>query len=266
MSALLHVRDLNVTVGGLRGRREVLHGIDLQVQCGEWVALIGPNGSGKSTLLCALTGLVPHTGTVTVNAGAHGGEGGSARPLRPTDAALMPQSPVLPPGMTVAEYVLLGRTPHLGWLGRESRADHRIVAAVLRRLSLAEYADREVSQLSGGEGQRVAIARALAQQAPIVLLDEPTSALDVGTQAAVLDLVQTLRHTEGLTVIAALHDLGAAATYADRLVLLDQGHVAACDVPGKVLEPELLSRVYGADLQVRELDGELLVLPRRRPR
>jgi len=146
---------------------EALRGVDLHLAAGEWLGLIGPNGAGKSTLLRAIAGLVAHEGTVALDCGR-----------RPSgvDVALVPQIPILPEGMTVAEYALLGRSPHLGWLAVESRRDRRIVSEVLERLELRDFADRPVTHLSGGETQRVVLARALTQQAPILLLDEPTSA------------------------------------------------------------------------------------------
>src|SRR5690606_39771859 len=139
--------------------------------------------------------------------------------------ALVPQSPVVPEGITVADYVLLGRTPHLRPLGAEGPQDLAVVHDALALLDLVPVAGRSVSSLSGGERQRVLIARALAQGAPIVLLDEPTTALDVGHQQQVLELVDDLRRCRGLSVVSTMHDLTLAGQYADRLVLLDAGRV-----------------------------------------
>ncbi|GAA1186557.1 ABC transporter ATP-binding protein [Ornithinimicrobium humiphilum] len=247
-AAALRAHDLRVAYDGT----EVLRGMDLELRTGEWLGLIGPNGSGKSTLLRALVGLVPSSGSVELGTGGTPG---------PTDLSLMPQSPELPPGMTVVEYVLLGRTAHLGWLRSESESDRRVAIDVLRRLGLASFAGRTVRQLSGGEAQRVVIARALAQQSPVLLLDEPTSALDVGHQVEVLELVDELRREDGLTVVAAMHDLGTAARYADRLALLDRGSLAALGSPAEVLSEDLVSRVYGHPVRVHELDGHLVVVP-----
>lgn len=244
----LRLGGLTVTYDG----KEVLRDVDLELRAGEWLGLIGPNGSGKSTLLRAVVGLVPSTGAVEL---------GDGRPPGPTDLSLMPQTPELPAGMSVVEYVLLGRTSHLGWLSRESRADRQIATDVLRRLHLASFAERSVRQLSGGEAQRVVIARALAQQSPLLLLDEPTSALDLGHQVEVLELVDELRREDGLTVVAAMHDLGVAARYADRLALLDRGSLVSVGEPDRVLDAEVLSRVYGHPVHVHVVDGHLLVVP-----
>lgn len=241
-------RDVRVAFRG----REVLSGVDLDLRAGEWLGLIGPNGAGKSTLLRAIVGLVEATGTVTLPDG---------RTPRATDIAIVAQTPVLPEGMSVSEYVLLGRTAHLGWLARESKADRGIVASIIRRLDLHEFAGRLVSTLSGGEAQRAIVARALAQQAPVLLLDEPTSALDVGHQMSVLELVDELRHLDGLTVVAVMHDLSTAARYADRLALLDAGHIVAEGPPEHVLEADRLSNVYATPLTVQTIAGELVVLP-----
>jgi len=249
---VLQCRELAV----LYGSTTVLGPIDLDVEPGRWLGLIGPNGAGKTTLLLALAGLVDHRGRVAL---------GDGRKPTATDIAVVPQSPVLPPGMSVAEYVLLGRTAHLGWLARESQADRRIAAAVLRRLELDRFADRPVTGLSGGEAQRVVVARALAQQAPILLLDEPTSALDLGHQAEVLELVDELRRSDGLTVIAAMHDLTTAARFADRLALLQGGKLLADGEPGVVLDADRLSEVYATPLSVRTIDGDLVVLAGPRP-
>ena len=239
------------------GETEALRGVDLRLAAGEWLGLIGPNGAGKSTLLRAVAGLVPHAGTVALD--------GGGRPAG-TDVALVPQIPLLPEGMTVAEYALLGRSPHLGWLAVESRRDRRIVASVLERLDLQSFADRPVTQLSGGETQRVVLARALAQQAPILLLDEPTSALDLGHRDAVLELIDKLRRSDGISVIAAMHDLGTAARFADRLALIDQGRIVADGPPRRVLAAGRLSNVYATPLSVHTIDGEIVVLPAPRSR
>ncbi|WP_109472919.1 ABC transporter ATP-binding protein [Ornithinimicrobium cavernae] len=247
-AVVLSARDVRVGFGGV----EVLAGVDLDLHRGEWLGLIGPNGSGKSTFLRSLVGMVASTGRVHLGDGTAPG---------PRDVSLMPQAPELPPGMTVVEYVLLGRTAHLGWLERESAADRRIAVDALRRLGMGGFADRTLRGLSGGETQRVVIARALTQQAPVLLLDEPTSALDPGHQVEVLELVDDLRHRDGLTVVAAMHDLGIASRYADRLLLLEGGRRIALGTPREVLQDALLSQVYGWPLHVHDLDGHLVVVP-----
>lgn len=249
-----------LTCGDVRvafGETEALAGVDLHLAAGEWLGLIGPNGAGKSTLLRAIAGLVPHEGTVALGCGRRPGG---------TDVALVPQIPILPEGMDVAEYALLGRGPHLGWLATESRRDRRIVAEILERLDLRRFADRPVTHLSGGETQRVVLARALAQQAPILLLDEPTSALDLGHRDAVLELIDKLRRSDGISVIAAMHDLGTAARFADRLALIDRGRIVADGPPRRVLAAGRLSSVYATPLSVHTIDGEIVVLPAPRSR
>ena len=243
------VKGRAVTVA-FRGN-EVVSSVDIDVRPGEWLGLIGPNGAGKSTLLRSIAGLVEFSGTIELSDGRAPGA---------TDLAFVPQSPILPPGMTVAEYVLLGRTAHLGWLARESRADREVASTVLHRLDLEHFARRRVDTLSGGEAQRAAIARALAQETPILLLDEPTSALDVGHQASVLELVDDLRRSDGLTVVAAMHDLTTASRFSDRLVLVDHGRLVAEGSPAEVLDPDRLTSVYDTPLTVQHIDGELVVL------
>ena len=249
----LSCRDVRVSFRD----HEVVCGVDLELGPGEWLGVIGPNGAGKSTLLRSIVGLTNYLGTVALDGGRVPGA---------ADVALVPQFPVLPKGMTVAEYVLLGRTAHLGWLARESQGDRQIASSVLHRLGLAEFADRHVATLSGGEAQQVVVARALAQQCPVLLLDEPTSALDLGHQVSVLELVDDLRRTEGLSVLAAMHDLSAAARFADRLILIDHGRIVAQGFPEAVLRSDLLSTVYATPLTVQSIDGELVVLPAPRRR
>src|SRR5512132_3581798 len=208
MSAL-SLERVTVQLGG----RNVVEGVSFAVEPGEWVTLIGPNGAGKTSLLRAVSGLVAFTGEIRLG-------GVATRDLRRREVAqrvsVVPQSPFLPAGMTVQEYVLLGRTPYVSYLGREGRRDQAAAAAATARLDLGDLARRELGTLSGGERQRAVLARALAQEAPLLLLDEPTSALDAGRQQEVLELIDALRLDAGLTVVAAMHDLTLAGQYAPR--------------------------------------------------
>lgn len=252
-----------IALSGLRvvlGGRPVVDTIDLEVERGEWLALIGPNGGGKTTLLRAIARLVRYTGSVVL-----GDRPTSAMPRRELSRvlAVVPQEPSTPPWMTVGEYVLLGRTPHLGPLAKEGRRDRESAARALSRLDLLEYRDRLLGTLSGGEKQRAVVARALAQEAPIVLLDEPTAALDIGHQQQALELVDALRRESELTLVAAMHDLTLAAQYADRMVLLDRGRVVADGAPSEVLTESALARHYGAAIDVVPVDGRIAVVPRR---
>ncbi|MEU8132393.1 ABC transporter ATP-binding protein [Streptodolium elevatio] len=237
------VAALDVT----RERRRILHGIDAHVGTGGWLAVIGPNGAGKSTLLKAVAGLLPYSGDVRV-------DGVRLRDLPPRELArtiaYTPQNPVVPPQMSVREYVLLGRTPHLGYLAVPGRRDRAVADGVIERLDLADFAHREVGRLSGGERQRVVLARALTQQTPVLLLDEPTTALDLGHQQQVLELVDLLRRDDGLTVITTLHDLGLAAQYAERMLLLVEGRAAAAGTAAEVLTPDSIAEHYQAHVEV----------------
>ncbi len=232
-----------------------------RVRSGEWLGLIGPNGAGKSSLLRAVAGLVASSGTLTID---DHDLGGLRHRERAQLVAYVPQEPLIPDDMTAAEYVLLGRTPYIGYFGSEGRRDREIVSDVLARLDLADFADRPLGALSGGERQRVVIARALAQQAPVLLLDEPTSALDIGHQQQALELVTELRRQQGLTVISALHDLTLAGTYTDRLTMLHHGAVVASGSAADVLTADRLSDVFHVSVSVDvEPDGSVIVVPRR---
>jgi len=242
------------------GGRAVVDDVTAVVERGEWVALIGPNGAGKTTLLRAIAGLLPHDGRVSLL-------GSDAATLerreRARILAVVPQTPETPPWLTVAEYVLMGRTPHLGPLARESAADRDAAWHALERLQLEELAERPLGTLSGGERQRAVVARALAQEASIVLLDEPTAALDIGHQQQALELLDALRDRQGLTLVAAMHDLTLAAQYADRVLLLSRGRIVADGTPGEVLTEDALSEHYGATVRVVTVDDRLAVLPTR---
>jgi iron complex transport system ATP-binding protein len=255
---VITTRGLRVELGG----GVILHGVDLTVEAGEWVAVIGPNGAGKSTLLNAVTGLVPATGVASLF-------GRDVRRMRHRErarvVAMVVQSPVVPPGVTVLDYVLLGRTPYIPRFGRESAADLDVVREVLVRLELRDFADRVLPTLSGGELQRVFLARALAQEARLLLLDEPTSALDIGHQQEVLDLVDTLRRDRELTVLTTMHDLSIAGAYADRVVLLAGGRVVASGTPREVITESMIATHYQARVRVVDAEDGPLVVPIRTP-
>ncbi len=255
MSAIA-LEGVTVQLGG----KPVVDAIDLEVAAGEWLALIGPNGAGKTTLLRAIARLVPFAGSIALDGRS------TARMHRAELArllAVVPQEPSTPPWMTVGEYVLLGRTPHLGPLAKEGRRDREAAARALARLDLLAYGERRLGTLSGGEKQRAVVARALAQEARIVLLDEPTASLDIGHQQQALDLLDELRGETGLTLVAAMHDLTLGAQYADRMVLLDRGCVAADGGPHDVLTEEAIARHYGASIRVVDVEGRIAVIPSR---
>jgi iron complex transport system ATP-binding protein len=253
----LELRDLAVSYG----RREALAPFSDVVRSGEWLGLIGPNGAGKSSLLRAVVGVVEATGDVLVDGSSLAVR---SRRRRAALVAYVPQAPTLPDNMTGFEYVLLGRSPYVGYFGTESRHDKAMAADVLARLELGEFADRRLGTLSGGERQRLVIARALAQEAPILLLDEPTSALDIGHQQQALELVARLRRDQGLTVVSAMHDLTLAGQYSDRLALLHEGRCVARGAAAGVLRAETLAEFYGVRVSVHhEPDGTVVVVPRR---
>ncbi|MDH4118320.1 MAG: ABC transporter ATP-binding protein [Acidimicrobiia bacterium] len=253
----ISMRGVGVTLEGT----DVLAGFDLEVASGELVGIVGPNGAGKTTALRAIAGGVNHSGDITVLGVP------TTRSPRSDLArlvALLPQRPAIPPDMTVIDYVLLGRTPHLGYFSIEGPADIAAAREALLALELSAMARRPLGTLSGGELQRVVLARALAQAAPILLLDEPTSALDVGHAQHVLELVDELRRSRGLTVIAAIHDLTLAAQFCDRLVMISRGQIVAEGTPQSVLTEGSILAHYGA--VVRIIDdgvGGVVVIPSR---
>ncbi len=236
----------------------VLRDVSLEAEAGSWVAVIGPNGAGKSTLLHAICGVVPHTGQVLLDGDdLHSLD----RRTRAARVALVPQTPVVPQGMRVVDYVLLGRTPHRRGLAPETPADLEVAAQVLAQLDLRDFSHRRLTSLSGGERQRVFLARALAQQSRVVLLDEPTAALDIGHQVDVLTLVDTLRRELGLTIVSTLHDLTLAGRYPDTAVLLAGGRVVATGAPADVLTPDIIETHYGTPVRVLHDDDGLVVVP-----
>jgi iron complex transport system ATP-binding protein len=244
-------------------RVPVLREVSCAVKAGGWLALIGPNGAGKTTLLRAVAGLLPHRGTIQVDNADIGALRGRGRARL---IAYVPQAPVLPPDMTVEEYVLLGRTPHLGYLAVPGQRDREQAAEAAERLDVARFAGRRLGSLSGGERQRVLLARALAQEPGVLLLDEPTNDLDIGHQQQVLELVDDLRRSRGVTVLSTLHDLTQAGQYAGELALLHAGRIEAAGPAAAVLTEDLIARVYAARVTVTTgPDGRPVVTPVRGP-
>ncbi len=215
------------------GATTVLDGVDFQAVPGSVTAIVGPNGAGKSTLLKAIAGLVPASGTLRRPAGSVG---------------YLPQEHGARAVLTVLEVVLLGR---LGSLGLAvTRADLAAAIATLDDLGLARLANRYLDELSGGQRQMVYLAQVLAARPSVLLLDEPTGALDLRNQMEMLDQVRRLTRTRGIVTLVAIHDLNAAARYADRIALLQAGRLLALGVPSHVLTPACLAAIYRIEADI----------------
>lgn len=239
----LAARDVTVGYGG----RVVIDGLDVAIPPGVVTTIIGPNGCGKSTLLRTLSRLLkPTRGTVVL-------DGEDIGRLRTRDVAkklgLLPQAPVAPEGLTVADLVARGRHPHQSWLRQWSSDDAEVVERALAMTGVADLADRPVDSLSGGQRQRVWISMTLAQGTDLLLLDEPTTYLDLAHAVDVLDLVDDL-HESGCTVVMVLHDLNLAVRYSDHLVVMREGSILAQGHPRDVVTAELLHEAFGLRAQV----------------
>lgn len=239
----------------------ILNGLDLSVIPGAITAIVGANACGKSTLLRVLSRLlVPQSGSVVLD----------GRPIREIPAralarqiGLLPQSPIAPEGITVADLVSRGRNPHQGAFACWTRQDDEAVAAALEATRTAALAERAVDELSGGQRQRVWIAMALAQATDILLLDEPTTYLDIAHQVEVLDLLVDLNRARGTTVVMVLHDLNLAARYADHLVALAQGRMHSEGPPARVLTTAMVREVFGLESRIitDPVSGRPMMLP-----
>ncbi len=249
------IRDLSVSY---QPGSSILQELNLEVPTGEWLGLLGPNGAGKSTLLKAIAGLVEHTGSVEL-------DGVDSSLLRKRDrartVAFVPQEPVIPLAMTVTEYVLLGRTPHLPYLGTEGRRDIEAASSALDLLDLRQFASRKMSELSGGERRRVVLARSIAQETDVLLLDEPTSALDIGQGQNALELIGHLRSRRPITIITAMHDLTLAGQFADRLLMVAGGRIVASGPAVHVLTADYIRDFYHADVEVVRVGDGLAIVP-----
>lgn len=237
------IRLEGVTV--LYRNRPALRDVDLQIDAGDRVALVGPNGAGKSTLLRAIAGLVePAVGTLSL--------GGS--PLASLDRlaiarrlAVVPEVAVLPFATTVDEVIALGRLPHEHPVRGMRPADRAAVAAAIERVGVGHLMGRDARELSLGERQLVLIAMAVAQASPVLVLDEPTVHLDLRHQVEVMDLLVDLNTRDGTTIVAVLHDLGLAAHFFPRLVVIDGGRIVGDGPPSVALAPDRIRDVFGVD-------------------
>jgi len=241
-------------------QRGVAEGLGVEVPDGSFTVIVGPNGCGKSTLLRALARLLkPREGAVFLD-----GEPILGQPAKQVArrVGLLPQQPVTPDGITVADLVARGRYPYQRLLRQWSREDERAVAAAMEAVGVTELADRVVDELSGGQRQRVWLALVLAQETPIMLLDEPTTFLDIAHQIEVLDLCSRL-HEEGRTLVAVLHDLNHACRYATHLIAMRGGEIVAQGRPSDIVTAELVERVFGLPCRIIDCPetGTPLVVP-----
>ncbi|QMS57309.1 ABC transporter ATP-binding protein [Glutamicibacter protophormiae] len=256
-SSSLEVRGLSVGYGGA----PILRDVSVTFPAGRVSALVGANGCGKSTLLrtCARQ-LTADSGQVLV-----GGEDVSAWHRRrfAQTVGFLPQDPVAPEGVTVQELVSRGRHPHRGAFGRWRAEDDAAVAEAIDLTGLGDLVDRQVTALSGGQRQRVWIALALAQQTDVLLLDEPTTYLDIARQVEILDILGQLQRARGITLVMVLHELSLAARYADVLVAVKDGGVAARGPAHEVMTDETVSSVF--DMRARvlhdDVTGARVVIP-----
>ncbi|MBS7544182.1 ABC transporter ATP-binding protein [Ancylobacter oerskovii] len=253
-----------LTTSGLSagyGDAVILDGLDLAVLPGRITVIVGANACGKSTLLRAMSRLIaPRRGQVLL-------DGKSIHHIPSRELArtlgLLPQSPIAPEGITVADLVSRGRHPHQGAFARWTRGDDEAVAAALAATRTIELAERPMDELSGGQRQRAWIAMALAQQTEVLLLDEPTTFLDISHQIEVLDLLTDLNQTRGTTIVMVLHDLNLAARYADELVAMAGGRLYACGRPEEVLTEHNVRHVFGLESRIiiDPTSGRPIMLP-----
>ncbi len=243
------------------GDRVILEELDLTVPSGKITVIVGANACGKSTLLRTMSRLLaPKRGHVLL-------DGKSIHSIPPKKLArilgLLPQSPIAPEGITVADLVSRGRHPHQGLFSRWTREDDDAVAAALEATKTFGLAERPVDELSGGQRQRVWIAMALAQQTKLLLLDEPTTFLDISHQVEVLDLLTDLNHSRGTTIVMVLHDLNLAARYADYLVAMANGRLHVMGTPERVLTQDNIRTVFGLESRIilDPTSGRPIMLP-----
>ena len=241
-------------------KKIILSGVTFEVSPAEVLGVIGPNGAGKTTLIRALSGILPPMqGEISIN----------ERDLRGISTlqrarlfAVVPQARNLPAAFTAWEMVLLGRTPHLNWLGQPSEQDEHIAREAMLATDTLQLSSRRLGELSGGEQQRLLLARALTQQTPVLLLDEPVTHLDLQYQVQFMRLLRDISRTEYKMVVMVLHDLNMVSQYTDRVLLLVNGEQKLCAPTKKMLNESLLSQSFGLPLRITETsDHQRVILP-----
>ncbi|WP_127580491.1 ABC transporter ATP-binding protein [Paenibacillus koleovorans] len=244
--------------------KTIIHGVSLEIPSNQISVIIGANACGKSTLLKTLARLIkPTSGEVTL-------DGKSIGKIPPKQLArvvgLLPQSPIVPEGISVADLVGRGRFPHQSLLRGWSRKDTEAVAEAMHIMNITELANQNIDELSGGQRQRVWIAMALAQQTDILFLDEPTTFLDITYQVEILDLLTDLNRKHGTTIVMVLHDINLSARYADYLFALREGKLVAEGSPSEVITSGLVKDVFGLDCSViaDPVSGSPFVVPKGR--
>jgi len=256
MSDIIEVRNLSF---GYTSASVVLKDVSFAVPSGTFLAIVGPNGAGKSTLLNLMSGaLRPQSGTITIDAAPI--DSYSAQKLA-AKVAVVRQESVPMFGFSVAETVLMARTPYFGAAGFESQADRDIVKAALEATDTAAFASRPLTSLSSGERQRVFIARALAQNSPILLLDEPTSFLDLKHQVGIYDLLKAAQLEKGKTIVAITHDINLACQYCDQALLLGTDGLYRHGPADKVLSAEQIKHVFDVQIFTGRVGQERFFMP-----
>jgi iron complex transport system ATP-binding protein len=240
----------------VRSRRKTVDDVNLTLNSGELTILVGPNGAGKTTLVRAIIGLIAAKGSVTF-------DGSDLRAMSPRARAralsYLPQGHEFHWPMSVDSIVALGREPHADPFSQKSAADRVAIERAMQATAVTEFSSRLISTLSGGERARVAIARALATEASVLIADEPTASLDERHQLIVMDLLQRVAH-DGTAVLAIIHDLALAMRFADRVIVMHEGQIAANDEPALALTPDRIAEVFGITVnRVETPDGPLLI-------
>lgn len=242
----------------------IIQGIELEIPSNKISVIIGANGCGKSTLLKTLAKLIkPTSGEITL-------DGKAISKIPPKQLArvlgILPQSPVVPEGITVADLIGRGRFPHQSLLSGWSKKDYEAVAEAMEIMKITEFANHDIDELSGGQRQRVWIAMALTQQTDILLLDEPTTFLDITYQVEILDLLTDLNRKYGTTIVMVLHDINLSARYADYMFALQNGQLVSEGKPSDIITSALVKDIFGLDCTVINdpISSSPLVVPKGR--